>query len=133
MFEPLETALRGNIDLFLAGVDDDPEYLEEVTNALYELAVKYQDRLEAVCAEIDEGFKCLDCAVSTHDIGEYYMVENSVWTEAVPEGEGMLCIACLENRLGRLLTEADFTGAPINTHPRDNRSARLQSRLGMCE
>lgn len=61
-----------------------------------------------------EGFECLDCQVNTSEIGEYYMVWDEVWYQAVPDGKGMLCFSCLETRIGRSLTIQDFTGAPIN-------------------
>jgi len=59
-------------------------------------------------------FDCLDCGVNTADTHEYYMVKNKVWRKAHPEDEGMLCISCLETRLGRVLRHKDFTDAPIN-------------------
>lgn len=61
-------------------------------------------------------FVCLDCQVNTSDINEYYMVHNHIWNRIVPEGSGMLCIGCLETRLGRELNFGDFTDALIN-HP----------------
>jgi len=42
------------------------------------------------------------------------MVTDEVWNAAWPTGRGMLCIGCLEDRLGRQLTSDDFTDAPIN-------------------
>lgn len=67
-------------------------------------------------------FNCWDCGVNTSDIGEYYMVLDAVWQSAVPsrgsyygaDGGVMLCIGCLESRLGRRLVSADFIDAPIN-------------------
>lgn len=62
-------------------------------------------------------FICLDCGVNTADIGEYYMLTNEVWREAAPdEGElgGMLCVNCVELRLGRQLWPEDFMDAPLN-------------------
>lgn len=46
----------------------------------------------------------------------YYMVHNSVWEdEAGLPGSGcLLCLWCLERRLGRLLRLDDFTQAPVN-------------------
>lgn len=42
------------------------------------------------------------------------MVSNDVW-KAAGMGEGFLCIGCLEIRLGRTLTAADFPAhLPIN-------------------
>lgn len=59
-------------------------------------------------------FDCIDCSVSTFQ-SEYYMVHNHLWHRAgMGANDGMLCILCLESRLGRLLTEHDFTPAPVN-------------------
>lgn len=67
---------------------------------------------------------------------EWYMVEDEVWVAAGmpmdPEvrhsGEGHLCIGCLERRLGRQLTAADFTDAPVND-PGPLATPRLLARL----
>jgi hypothetical protein len=56
------------------------------------------------------------------------MVHNELWLKANPQINGKLCIGCLENRIGRRLTQADFTDAPINQPSRCN-SKRLASRL----
>jgi hypothetical protein len=76
---------------------------------------------------------CVDCLVDTaaRGVDEYYMVHNDVWAAAgmAPRG-GMLCVGCLEVRLGRWLTAGDFTGVPVNDLRRGWRgSARLLSRL----
>jgi hypothetical protein len=47
-----------------------------------------------------------------------------------PNGGGMLCIECLEKRIGRRLTAADFTDAPVNHYNPIYYSPLLQSRLG---
>lgn len=59
-------------------------------------------------------FNCLDCEASTMQNGEYYMIHNWLWIQANPKDSGMLCIGCLEARLGRKLTKYDFTDAPVN-------------------
>ena len=63
------------------------------------------------------------------------MVKNSVWKAAGMAAEkpdtrsGFLCIGCLEKRLGRNLTPADFTPCLLNEwSPWD--TARLASRKG---
>lgn len=74
---------------------------------------------------------CAGCGVDTREIHEYYMVLHTLWS-AHGAGRRMLCIGCLEDRLGRALTPEDFTGAPINTDPEDalwQRSDRLRNRL----
>jgi hypothetical protein len=59
---------------------------------------------------------CLDCGVDTSfatGIGHYYRATNEVWHQAVPDGRGMLCLDCLEKRLGRLLVRGDFERTPF--------------------
>ncbi len=72
------------------------------------------------------GSLCLDCTTDVIAIGEYYMLEDVVWLEANPRDRGMLCVGCLEARIGRRLTWDDFTGAPCNSGPK---SERLHERM----
>jgi hypothetical protein len=74
-------------------------------------------------------FDCRGCGADTVAIREYYMLEDAVWLEANGSDAGMLCIGCVEERLGRRLTVADFTVAPVNWEPDRWRSRRLQDRL----
>jgi hypothetical protein len=57
--------------------------------------------------KIDTRFRCVDCGKDTGG-GEYYTVEDDLWAASGAE-DGMLCLACLERRIGRPLTEDDFT------------------------
>jgi len=78
--------------------------------------------------DIWENFVCLDCGVNTSHTEEYYMLAGEVWKEAVPDLVGMLCINCVELRLGRQLWPEDFMDIPINYfHARLN--ARILSRF----
>ena len=53
---------------------------------------------------------CLDCGLNTTQAGHYYMVRDEVWAASgVASFGGMLCLFCLEERLGRELVFADFT------------------------
>jgi hypothetical protein len=77
---------------------------------------------------------CLDCrndtASLTNGAFEYYMVHNALWAKANPQINGMLCVGCLENRIGRQLMSDDFTDMPINTTDVCGvKSKRLASRL----
>jgi hypothetical protein len=75
--------------------------------------------------------RCLDCGIQTtftRNGWEYYMLHDALWLTANPQINGMFCIGCLENRIGRTLTSDDFTGAPSN-QPRRNNSKRLALRL----
>jgi hypothetical protein len=70
--------------------------------------------------------RCVDCHVDTLEAGEFYMVRDDVWP--LDARGGMLCVGCLEERIGRRLTPADFTDAPINRLGRN--STRLRARQG---
>ena len=83
-------------------------------------------------------FACGDCGMNT--VNEYYMVHNHVWEAAGKpkawkptqpaseyDGGGFLCIGCLEQRLGRQLTPADFTECLINK-PNPSDTERLANR-----
>lgn len=72
-------------------------------------------------------WKCLDCSVDTGKIGEHYFIETDVWLSVVASNKGMLCIGCLESRLGRKLSRKDFTDAFINYT--GTRSLRMLNRL----
>jgi hypothetical protein len=77
---------------------------------------------------------CLDCGVDTsskNGIGEYYVVTDELWACANPGDVGMLCIGCLERRLGHELTPDDFKSCPVNSDHRGfPKSGRLLQRLG---
>lgn len=72
-------------------------------------------------------FLCVDCQFDTFQ-NEYYMVKDEIWP--IGENDGMLCIGCLEKRIGRNLTKEDFTGCLVNLDL-GPRSERLQNRLKM--
>jgi hypothetical protein len=76
-------------------------------------------------------FRCRDCGIDTsiRGIAEYYAVHDAVWAAAgMAPNSGMLCIGCLEERLGRQLVGADFLpGATINAPI--GCSPRMRSRL----
>jgi hypothetical protein len=71
-------------------------------------------------------FKCVDCKVDTDENGEYYMVTNNIWRN-YGAGRGMLCIGCLELRIGRKLDKYDFMNVPVNYL--GYRSERMINRL----
>jgi hypothetical protein len=74
---------------------------------------------------------CLDCKKDTYKLREYYMVTNRTWRKANPAIAGMLCIGCLEKRLGRKLSQfKDFIWCPLNAANVFIGSARIKDRLG---
>ena len=75
-------------------------------------------------------FICLDCGINTlTQTEEYYVVHDDVWlASGLTKSAGMLCIGCLEERIGRELTAADFPDYPINKGVFPH-STRLQLRM----
>jgi hypothetical protein len=78
-------------------------------------------------------WNCTDCGIHTSRRGEVYMVQDDVWERAWRDRprcplQEILCIGCLETRIGRTLTRHDFTDWPIN-HDECHRSDRLRDRL----
>lgn len=58
------------------------------------------------------------------------MVTDEVWAASgLGARDGCLCIGCLETRLGRSLTPADFLACPLNLGIFEQ-SDRLRDRLG---
>ena len=55
------------------------------------------------------------------------MVDRELWAAARGPQPGFLCIGCLERRLGRELTAADFLGVSLN-EPNACDSPRLADR-----
>lgn len=73
-------------------------------------------------------WNCVDCKDNTKY--EHYFVNSNVWFKLarMPEA-GMLCIACLEARIGRELKPDDFTDCHINNWKRNQMTSRLVSRI----
>lgn len=72
---------------------------------------------------------CLDCKQDTGKMHEHYFVRLPLWLSAVGSKTGMLCVGCLEGRIGRSLTPQDFTDAHINNPRLCPMSDRLRSRI----
>jgi hypothetical protein len=82
---------------------------------------------------------CADCGIGTNTLGEWYMVKNEIWDQAwagrrkswhALSGQQILCVGCLEKRLGRTLMACDFTDVPVNNDPHTwRKSKRLRDRL----
>lgn len=74
-------------------------------------------------------FLCLDCKVDTGKIYEHYMLIEETWFAIHQSKFGMLCIGCVEKRLGRMLTKDDFNESHVNNPKLYPMSARLLSRI----
>jgi hypothetical protein len=112
---------------------DDLRLIVEATSAFLPFQAALDD-LELVAKNANAAgalFLCDDCYTDTRHIHEYYMVHDYIWAQAgmLPE-PSVLCIGCLEIRLGRILEPKDFTIAQVNDPCILNSSARLRFRLG---
>lgn len=57
------------------------------------------------------------------------MLKDQVWFSVHPSKVGMLCVGCIETRLGRKLKAEDFNFSYLNKSKSFNRSDRLISRM----
>lgn len=78
-----------------------------------------------------EGFFCISCGMDTWD--EYYMLHLRIWKKVNPKIKGMLCIKCVESRLGRKLCKKDFRKVILNTDKDIKRTPILKNRLNREE
>lgn len=75
-------------------------------------------------------FLCEDCGCDTGKMKEFYFIHTHLWLSVSSSISGMLCIGCLEIRLGRQLVASDFTDASINSlRHGSGKSTRLVNRL----
>lgn len=71
---------------------------------------------------------CMDCGDRT--AGEDFSVHRSLWAKYVGDADaGVICIPCLEARMGRELWSGDFVHWPINNVEECPRTDRLRDRL----
>ena len=57
---------------------------------------------------------CMDCGKDCfiHPI-DYYMLRHELWKTINPQVKGMLCMDCVEGRLGRKLIKSDILICPL--------------------
>ena len=95
-----------------------PNVMDRITEYFYEKL--------GIVRESDWGYECRDCGRYGHG----YMLEDDVWAAALsdeerrkddPESDGydplstlIICLPCVEKRLGRRLVPEDFTNVPLN-------------------
>jgi len=93
---------------------------------------------------------CSDCGMDTEPwpphrgTQEHYLVKDEVWAAAgMPKahmntgdlakcGGGILCVGCIEKRLGRLLTVSDFEPMTFDLLKDCTNTPRLLSRVGVA-
>lgn len=55
----------------------------------------------------------MDCGVDVW--GEYFVIRHELWAEVVGDSHaGLICVMCLEDRMGRRLQPSDFLDVPAN-------------------
>jgi hypothetical protein len=74
-------------------------------------------------------FLCLDCNVDTGKSGEHYMLNDSTWSLTGLGKYGMLCVRCVERRIGRKLRSNDFNNSYLNKPRTGIISNRLMDRM----
>lgn len=99
------------------------------TTSLNKLACQLIYFLRMVMSKSRKKWLCMDCSVDTGKIYEHYFVNLDLWMEATGSERGMLCIGCLESRIGRQLVHTDFPKVTINDPKHASMSQRLLSRL----
>jgi len=86
--------------------------------------------------------RCCDCGAGAIQLGEWYDVHDTVWELAWRGrrkpwhgvvGQAVLCIGCLEKRIGRTLCADDFTDAAVNFRDKGGVSDRMRQRLTAAE
>jgi len=79
-------------------------------------------------------YLCVDCGIDTWDSGHFYMVEDHVWELARTRNDNeMLCMVCLERRIGRYLKWIDFPIVPLNQHFMNNIQRHLDDKYIQAE
>lgn len=125
------THRSGLVFKFTSGADGDAKpplggkcpcgaWYGELRGGADSLPVPYKQHIAIrLCLEAIEIFSgmaayaCQDCNTDTIG-GDYYMVHDTLWNKVHPKNAGMLCLRCLEKRVGRRIKLSDFTNAPIN-------------------
>lgn len=73
---------------------------------------------------------CLDCKIDTGKAGEHYMLVDKTWALVHNSNKGMICVGCVEKRLGRKLNSSDFNDSHVNRiKPGEYKSTRLMERI----
>jgi len=141
LFEAIETAIASGNTVYLVSSDyqsmgDGPELMRNSTLIKGRHGGFPADAFHTVNSDQFlrvlkryARFECEACGRFCRD--EYYMLRTELWQEACQSND-MLCIGCVEDRLGRKLVPADFnledTHNLIKLWPR---ARRLKHRLGI--
>ena len=114
----IEFTINIDTDAWIETYGTPPSEVRDDVKHYAEYIVEEQFRENGLLPKVDYTTPCKDCGINTLPIygearAEFYMVTNEIWA-AVGAGQGFLCIGCLEARLGRILTPADFIECGLN-------------------
>ncbi len=120
--------------LLLADVETDRPFEErkdgQAILQAFGLLADLSENLDTDRRYESENTKCACCGEDTQKIGEYFDVKDAIWQEAGKQfAKKILCVGCLEEKLGRALVPDDFSNALVN-HNLARKSARLRQRKG---
>lgn len=96
-----------------AGVLAETKQMEDLDSLIFDILEKSLPRAaELARHEYEKNpSKCEDCG----SFGLHYMLKKDVWELTVETSPArLLCLPCVERRLGRKLVVADLSDAPIN-------------------
>jgi len=76
--------------------------------------LKFDNLNERSDDSVRKNFICVDCGKDTW-VGnmDYYMIRLDLW-DKYGVGDNMLCVKCIETRLGHKLTRDDITDCMLN-------------------
>jgi len=107
---PITADIRFELHHFLAAP---LRSYESIDQRRYDRAL-HRQKLIALLERYGQGIKrgrfgCVACGKDTNKSGEYYMVRDKVWAASgLGPHDGMLCLRCLERRIGREINIEDF-------------------------
>lgn len=98
------------IEDWKANGNDLHEVGKEIVDIMYEIIEDHNDNKKII---EDEHWACVDCNKLCYDDNrDYYMVTDEIWKKQ-GVGDGMLCMDCMEERLGHKLTKEDILVCPL--------------------
>ena len=136
VFVLIEDAIEDNKGIYLVSIDSEDSYPTLLRGPVpgevvpVPCLVDQVFRINKRYGRRPGFFPCSGCNQNIYKMQEYfYTLRDEIW-EACEVGNLLLCIGCVEAKLGRQLTPLDFNPfARFNT-AKVPRSARLQDRLG---
>jgi hypothetical protein len=137
VFALIDDAIKDNSGIYLVGIDSKEESYPTLlrgpvpgTVVPVPCLIEQTFRIYQKYGRRPGFFPCSSCNENVYKMQEYYYrLGDDVW-EACGVGELLLCIGCVEAKLGRRLTPLDFNPFHTFQTAKVPRSARLRDRMG---